>query len=423
MRTRWQIGVLAALLDACTGVGGAPNDTAGTDGGDGIRCRANARCGDIGEATGTDGGVDDDGVLVGGGHGDGATAGGDAGGQDHSAWSPGGWNDRTPELLPIAWPDARAAHTLVYDSGRKVVVLYGGGNTTERFDDVWERDADGLWTPAKIGSSRAPVSRDSHAAAYDAARSRMVVFGGQGVVANLGDTWDYDGASATWNQRAVAQGATWPTPHFGHTLTFLPEIGRSLMLGGCCAGATQAVWEWSGASGTWSDPTPSPVPTAWPGARRYQSAARDPERGVLWMFGGAERHPDDDNVALDELWEYDPTTREWTDRTPEPRPAAWPSSRFMHAMAYDAARARLVVFGGTAGGPRPWKGLGDLWEYDPDAHTWSEFEAEAPSAAPAPRWAHAMAYDETREAVVIFGGLTFGPVGEERLRDTWEYRP
>ena len=38
----------------------------------------------------------------------------------------------------------------------------------------------------------------------------------------------------------------------------------------------------------------------------------------------------------------------WTDLTPPaPLPAAWPSARSTHAMAYDSARDRIVVFAGV----------------------------------------------------------------------------
>lgn len=423
--------ICAVALVGC--FGGDDSGAAGTGGDAMSRCSGGARCvadGDAGVAAGRDAG--DTLTGLGGSHaGTGGTGAGGTGsvsadaGALNDTWSDDGWNARTPELLPIVWPEARMGHALAYDSKREKVVMYGGGNSGNRFDDVWERDAAGAWSQVEQGAERAPVSRVFHGMTYDAARSRTVVFGGQGIVATIGDVWDYDGTSGAWTVRETAQGAPWPLGRNGHGFLFAPEVGRSIAFGGCCDWSKRDVWEWNGTDGTWTDVTPSPLPKTWPAGRRYHAMVRDPERGVLVMFGGAEQIPPNDNVAVDDLWEYDPAGRTWTDRTPATRPAAWPSARFMHAMAYDAARKKVVLFGGTAGGPagEPYAGLGDLWEYDVADGTWLEVEAPDPDAWPVARWAHAMTYDQARESVVMFGGLTRGPVGEEHLRDTWEYRP
>lgn len=417
-------------LPAC--FGSSDDGAAGAGGNASKRCPDGARCvadGDAGMDAGGDGNDTLTGVAganaVDGGAG--GTGGGehDAGSTSNDTWSAEGWNDRTPELLPIVWPEARMGHALAYDSAREKVVMYGGGNTGNRFDDVWERDASGAWSEVKPGVERTPVQRIFHGMTYDVARSRTVVFGGQGIVATIGDVWDYDGTSGTWTAREIAQGAPWPLGRNGHSFLFAPEVGRSVAFGGCCDWSKRDVWEWNGAAGAWTDVTPTPLPKAWPAARRYHAMVRDPERGVLVMFGGAEQIPPNDNVAVDDLWEYDPAAHTWTDRTPATRPAAWPAARFMHAMAYDEARQTIVLFGGTEGGAAgaAYEGLSDLWEYDASDGTWTEVGPTDPDARPAARWAHAMVYDQARESVVMFGGLTHGSVGEEALRDTWEYRP
>jgi hypothetical protein len=84
-------------------------------------------------------------------------------------------------------------------------------------------------------------------------------------------------------------------------------------------------------------------------------------------------------------------------------------------MAYDAARGRTVLFGGHSG---------TGWLYE--THEWdgTNWITRQTSAAPATRWAHALAFDEARARVVLFGGFyndgrgTGGTFG-----DTWEYGP
>lgn len=92
----------------------------------------------------------------------------------------------------------------------------------------------------------------------------------------------------------------------------------------------------------------------------------------------------------------------WTLRT-----AIGPSPRSHHAMAYHAAQARTVLFGG-------WTNSnffdGETWEWDGIA--WSLVAA----GGPAPRWGHAMSYDAARGVIVLFGGLS-GTYNDE----TWEW--
>lgn len=94
------------------------------------------------------------------------------------------------------------------------------------------------------------------------------------------------------------------------------------------------------------------------------------------------------------------TVATWT-----PAGALAPSARWGHAMAYDSARNRTVLFGGS-------EGDGETWEWDGLAWT-----RRMPAVAPPPRVDHAMAFDEERHVVVLFGGI----VDHQRANDTWEW--
>jgi hypothetical protein len=83
--------------------------------------------------------------------------------------------------------------------------------------------------------------------------------------------------------------------------------------------------------------------------------------------------------------------------------------RIAHGMAFDLARSRLVVFGGTWNG----QSLGDTWEWD--GTNWTQV---FPSVSPSARRDPTMTYDAARGVVVMFGGS--GP-GSVPLRDTWEW--
>lgn len=109
--------------------------------------------------------------------------------------------------------------------------------------------------------------------------------------------------------------------------------------------------------------------------------AYDAARRVIVLFGGIAG-----NVRLDHTWEWDGLT--WMQR----HPVLAPSPRYIAGMCYDTARARTVLFGGyDATGRRD-----DLWEWDGGAWT--------PRTPPGPRppaVAPMMTYDEARGVVVV----------------------
>jgi hypothetical protein len=96
-----------------------------------------------------------------------------------------------------------------------------------------------------------------------------------------------------------------------------------------------------------------------------------------------------------------------------PPPVHWES------VAFDAASGRLVVFGGAAVAGAY---LSQTWGWD--GTRWTTLADSASS--PGPRHAHAMGYDRARSRVVLFGGMVESqdrsiPIAqrERRLCDTW----
>jgi hypothetical protein len=106
-----------------------------------------------------------------------------------------------PGWTPARVLDRRSQHALAYDAARQRVVLFGGWNTGYLFD-TWEWDG-GTWSQRSPSAS--PSARFGHALAYDVARQRVVLFGGQGPTGHLSDTWAPTGRSAR-PRRARARG-------------------------------------------------------------------------------------------------------------------------------------------------------------------------------------------------------------------------
>src|SRR5690606_6261034 len=64
---------------------------------------------------------------------------------------------------------------------------------------------------------------------YDATTKKIVLFGGERLDMLYADTWVYDCATRTWEERKPAVS---PSPRFGHALLHLPKSGKIVLLGG-----------------------------------------------------------------------------------------------------------------------------------------------------------------------------------------------
>ncbi len=107
-----------------------------------------------------------------------------------------------------------------------------------------------------------------------------------------------------------------------------------------------------------------------------------------------------------------PAQTNWTQRA-----STGPLARAGHAMAYDSGRGRVVLFGGSPNGSTSL--FADTWEWD--GTNWNQ---RNPATPPSARNAHDMAYDSARGRVVLFGGSDYGAAGISNPRaDTWEYAP
>ena len=209
---------------------------------------------------------------------------------------------------------------------------------------------------------------------------------------------------------------------------------------------------------TWTDLKPS---GSLPAARYGSLMVYDPAKGAVVLFGGAET-----GRAFKDTWAYDPATNAWTDLKPA---GGLPPARAYHAMVYDSAGGKVILFGGTDDND---VGLSDTWAYDPAANTWTNSQPRW-QLAPRPLWSlhgvrlshrqgdslrrmgaddaifndtwaydpatntwselhpagtlptgrayFGMAYDSVTGKVFLFGGMGSG--GDKKFDDTWAYDP
>ncbi|MBI3447641.1 MAG: hypothetical protein HY049_01780 [Acidobacteria bacterium] len=299
------------------------------------------------------------------------------------------WDGTTwVNVTPAVSPPARSNHAMAYDSARGRVVLFGGSNGSH-LDDTWERVGT-VWV--RVMPAASPPARMTYAMAYESARGRVVLFGGYGN-GFLADTWEWDGAAWVDVTPAVS-----PPARYGHAMAYDSARGRVILFGGLREVSPYYLadtWEWDGSAWVGVALAVSPP------ARSDHALAYDSARGRVVLFGGSQNYFSGPFLA--DTWEWDGTT--WSDVTP----AVSPPARSRHAMVYDSARGRVVLFGGWTGYSQF---FADTWEWD--GSSWVKV---TPSVSPPPREGHALAYDSVRGRVVLFGGYN----GNQYLGDTWEW--
>ena len=188
--------------------------------------------------------------------------------QDTWEWSPalGAWTART---IAGAKPAARTGAAMVYDSLRSKFVLFGGrAGSGYDYQDAWEWDpTTGAWTD-KTGPGAKPSARSQHGMVFDSKAGKIVLFGGgrsliggdtMTVSVAFNDTWEYDGATATWTQLTTASA---PSARIDFGFAYSSQTAHAYLFGGmevtsADAGGTpvQDSWEWDSAAGTWTERT------------------------------------------------------------------------------------------------------------------------------------------------------------------------
>ncbi len=301
------------------------------------------------------------------------------------AWNPaaGQWVERSQTA-----PRALSGHAMVFDAARGKVVLFGGSDDTAMSADTWDWDGSS-WT---VRAATGPAGRRGHSMSFDPARQRTVLFGGFSSSAQVAapETWEWDGAA--WSLRS----STGLAARGRAAMVYDPSRGRTVLFGGSTYPSSNSAIpdmtetaEWDGTA--WS--TSAPVS---PGVRSGAAMRHDATRTIL--FGGYL--PPGGGLAGD-TWAWN---GHWTRLQ-----VSGPSARYSAAMAYDSNRQRLVLFGGY--GPFPAID-GDTWEWDGTA--WSQ---RTPAGiAPGPRGDSVAAFDASRGVTVVYGGYNQG-----YLRETWEW--
>lgn len=165
------------------------------------------------------------------------------------------------ELSPSTSPGPLAFASLSYDQGIGKLVLFGGATSTgnspgfgggssppAESSQTWIFDGT---TWAQLSPATSPPARDDASMAYDASASNLVLYGGYSPTGTfLGDTWIFDGA--TWTEQSPYDSPP-ALASASNAMAYDAALSRVVMFGGTNASnlTTNGFYLWNGASGTW----------------------------------------------------------------------------------------------------------------------------------------------------------------------------
>jgi len=245
-------------------------------------------------------------------------------------------------------PSARELAGMAFDSSVSRIVLFGGLSATDLENDTWEYNAaTNSWQQICATDSCAPPRFASYSLAYHSAASRTII-ASQGLDTNLMQTWAYNAATDTWQNR----GATFAPVRASHGLAYHAGLNRVVLFGGSFFVTVYGdTWEYDYTANSWTLRVPDgngpPARTSMGMGYRYSDSA-------VWMFGGSSGTP------FSDTWRYFDVsgTRVWTN-VPTQRS---PSARELFSMTDEAANERSYIYGGAqAGGFR----ASDTWSIGP----------------------------------------------------------
>ncbi|RZL18991.1 MAG: hypothetical protein EOO89_04630, partial [Pedobacter sp.] len=393
---------------------------------------------------------------------------------------------------PGNMPGART-FPVTWESGGKMYLFGGNGNTESGsgfLNDLWEYDpATGNWTWLKgsnltnqtgvygtintASASNNPGSRQA-ASSWESG-GKLYLFGGTGYASatygRLNDLWVYDIATGNWtwikgsdtrNLAAVYGVINTPAPSNDPGNR---EYANSWSLGGklylfggqeISSGSRNDLWEFDITTGNWTwlkgsnidgqngiyGTLNTPNASNNPGSRR--DATTWASGGKLYLFGGYG------NAAagiggLNDLWEYDPATNNWTwikgsnsssqngvyGTLNTPNINNTPSAR-LHGEGWESD-GKLYLFGGfssvSSGGA-----INDLWVFDLATRNWAWINGSdapnqtgtygtlnTPDAGNVPGARQFSANWKTGGKLYLFGGNVVTSAGNGSNNDLWSY--
>ena len=122
---------------------------------------------------------------------------------------------------------------MAYDSARRQIVLFGGREGATYKDDTWNWDGANWVNVCGSGTlCVGPPPMQLHVLAYDGARRKVVLFGGSDGAGHLDETWEWDGSG--WVKVCGSgTGCGGPSARSQFAMTYDAARQRVVLFGGC----------------------------------------------------------------------------------------------------------------------------------------------------------------------------------------------
>ena len=315
-------------------------------------------------------------------------------------------------------PGYRTSPAIAFCPATGKTYVFGGADFDYSFlADLWEWDGSS-WS--QVAADVRPPARTNAVMAYDPYRKSLIVFGGDDdLYSPLHDTWEWQSSTRKWTQ-LLPQSS--PDCMTAPNMAMVTDSGRAklLLFGGVgCSG--NPVWEWDGATTSWTNRTPVPG-SVTPIGTEAGLVTFDDGRQKMFLFAGQASWQGTTSNSV--FWEWDPLSAGWALRDSGDL-VDFAKDQWTYGfpvVAYDSLRRRHVVptlaidgdgnpITDAAGNPIAWK----TWELDTKTPTWYVRDTVAfPNLVSDP----AIAFDSQRGVMVLFGA---GPYGSDQT-ETWEYK-
>lgn len=318
------------------------------------------------------------------------------------------------------YPQAKTHYAAAYDEYRKVLILHGGMTASATVSNqTWEWNG---YSWKRLYPSTSPY-RYGHTLVYDSSSQKLLMFGGRDDTSTYkSDVYEWSGTN--WVLRTPLSGSIHARMY--HSAAYDSARNKMIIYGGQVSSGTkvQYLHEWDNATRTWV------WQANWgPEARIHAGMVYDPVKNRTILFGGKGG----DDYAFGNTWEYRGDTRNWYnvvsnpwtwgDNYPGPGcPSSesncwenssgieYPVPRYDHIMVYDPVMKKTVVSGGMVF--QDWTEgyyfvAPDSWTYDSSTTSWQRLNVINENAfeEKTKLYNHEGYYNTDKNEVASWGGV------------------